>query len=307
MDMDNNTEIKKALPFKVTTILNIFFGLCFVVILGYYLLGAPKNTSNYDTKIHVSRNDTLNSISDELKSKNVIKSEFFFKSFVFLFNFDRKIDRGDYSFKKGLPVFRIAWQLAKGRHNTEKIKITFREGLTSEEIASILADKLPLFRKDLFFEESIGKEGYLFPDTYFFYPMDNEEEIVDLFYQNFLNKIKKLDSSIKKSNKELEEIITMASILEKEAKGKDDVYLISGILWKRLQIGMPLQVDASPITYKEKGLPSRPICNPGLISIEASLKPIDSSYLYYLHDKNGKVHFAKDYEEHQNNINKFLR
>lgn len=305
--MPDDKEIKKALPFKVTTFLNIFFGICFILILGYNFFSAPVSKKINDTKIHITKNDNLNSISKQLKSENVIKSEFILKSFVYLFNFNHNIDRGDYSFKKGSPVFSIASQLSKGKHNVDKIKITFREGLTNEEIAKLLAEKLPLFRKDLFFEESYGKEGYLFPDTYFFFPMDNEEEIVDLLYQNFQTKIKKLDSNILEKNKSLEEIIVMASILEKEAKGEEDIYLVSGILWQRLQIGMPLQVDASPITYKENGLPDNPICNPGILSIEASLKPIKSDYLYYLHDKSGKIHFAKDYEEHKRNINKFLK
>lgn len=305
--MYENQEFRKNVSFKVTKVSSIFLILCLVLILGYSLLGAPINKLNDDTKIHISSNDTLNSISEELKDKKVIKSKFVLKSFVFLFDFNRTIDRGDYLFKKNSPVFFIAWQLAKGEHNVDKIKITFREGLTNDEIANILNDKLPFFDKDLFLKETYDKEGYLFPDTYFFFPMDNEKEIVDLFYQNFSNKIKGLDSYIKKSNLKLEDIIIMASILEKEAKGEDDIYIISGILWKRLKIGMPLQVDADPVTYKEKGLTKNPICNPGILSIEASLKPTDSSYLYYLHGKDGEVHFAKNYEDHQKNINKFLR
>jgi UPF0755 protein len=306
--MENNKELRKALPIKVTTILNIFFGLCFLLILGYYLFSAPINRSNYsDLIIHLSSSDTLNSVSKELKNKNVIKSLFFLKSFVFLFNFERKIDKGDYLFKKTSPVFVIAWQLAKGNHKIERVKITLREGLTNKEMSDIFVEKLSGFRRDLFFEESYDKEGYLFPDTYFFFPMDTAEEVVGQLSNNFINQTKKVDSLIKESKYSKEEIITMASIIEKEAKGGKDAYLISGILWKRLEMGMPLQVDASPITYKEIGLPPTPICNSGLLSIEASLKPINSSYLYYLHDKNGEVHFAKSYEEHKSNINKFLR
>lgn len=306
--MEDNKEIKKALPFKVTTILNIFFGLSFLFILGYYLFSAPINKSNYESLvIHVSKNDTLNSVSRELKEKNMIRSEFFLKSFVFLFNIDRKINRGDYMFKKTSPVFKIAWQLAKSKHKVEKIKITLREGLTTKEMADIFSDKLINFRNDLFIEKSYGKEGYLFPDTYFFFPMDEAEDIVFELNKNFDNQIKKIDPLIKSSNFSLEEIITMASIIEKEANGEKDAHLISGILWKRLSIGMPLQVDASPITYKEKGLPESPICNPGLMSIKAALEPVSSSYLYYLHDKNRDIHFAKSYEEHQENIKKYLK
>ena len=105
----------------------------------------------------------------------------------------------------------------------------------------------------------------------------------------------------------------MASILEKEAFGDIDRDVISGILWKRLQKGMPLQVDASNMfdnpfdTYKNKGLPPAPINNPGVKAIEAALSPKDSPYLYYLHDKTGKVHYAISFAEHKKNIAAYLR
>ena len=99
----------------------------------------------------------------------------------------------------------------------------------------------------------------------------------------------------------------MASIIEREAKGDIDRGIISGILWKRISLGMPLQVDAVPDTYKTKGLPESPIGNPGLESIKVAIYPQKSSYLYYLHDKNGVAHYAKTFSEHDNNINKYLK
>ena len=99
----------------------------------------------------------------------------------------------------------------------------------------------------------------------------------------------------------------MASILEKEAKGDNDAPYISGILWKRINIGMALQVDAAPVTYDEAGLPSKPICNPGLVSIKAAINPKNSSYLFYLHDDDGQVHYAEDFSEHRSNIAHYLK
>lgn len=99
----------------------------------------------------------------------------------------------------------------------------------------------------------------------------------------------------------------MASILEREAKGDQDREQISGILWKRLSIGMALQVDAAPETYKERGLPDSPIGNPGLESIYASLYPKTTPYLYYLHDKQGMIHYARSFAEHKANIAKYLK
>ena len=109
------------------------------------------------------------------------------------------------------------------------------------------------------------------------------------------------------SGKTEKEIIIMASIIEREAKGDTDRGIISGILWKRIQIGMPLQVDSAPETYKTKGLPDSPIGNPGLKAIEAAINPQSSSYLYYLHDKDGNIHYAKTFAEHEVNIEKYLK
>jgi UPF0755 protein len=150
------------------------------------------------------------------------------------------------------------------------------------------------------------KEGYIFPDTYIIFPSTNTEEIIEEISNNFNEKIKSI-KNIENNKKIIDEIIIMASLLEKEAKGKDDISLISGILWKRINIGMMIQADAAPETYKNKGLPKEPISNPGLLSIKAALDPVWSQYLYYLHDKTGQVHFAESYKEHINNINKYLK
>jgi len=124
-------------------------------------------------------------------------------------------------------------------------------------------------------------------------------------------KILLLKPAIALSKKSEKEIITMASLIEREGKGEirgqTDRVFISGILWKRLSMNMPLQVDAAPSTYKSRGLPEAPIANPGLESIKAALYPKSSPYLYYLHDKNGLIHYAKSFSEHRQNILKYLK
>ena len=150
-------------------------------------------------------------------------------------------------------------------------------------------------------------EGYLFPDTYFFLTDSNETDVINSMNGNFKKKIMPLLPDITAFGKTEKEIITMASIIEREAKGDTDREIISGILWKRIKIGMPLQVDAAPETYKIKELPKNPISNPGLLSIKAAIHPVSSSYLYYLHDKNGSIHYAKNFTEHQANIRKYLK
>jgi len=300
--MDNDiisTNPKKDKYKKL--ILNIILGIGFFVLFSYYFLSSPFG--NKDVIIHVAPNQSVDSVLNNLKNDRVIRNNLTTKIFIKLFKSGKGIITGDYLFKKKSLVWVVSWQLSRGKHNIEPIKITIKEGFTNEEIAVLLADKLAGFRKDLFLNEALNKQGYLFPDTYFFYPLDTTEEIVEKLSDNFINKTKGLNFN----SKQMDDIIIMASILEKEANGDVDINIISGILWKRISISMPLQVDVEKTTYETKGLPPKPINNPGLDAIRASLNPADSSYLYYLHDKNGKVYYARTYEEHMNNINRYLK
>ncbi|MEI6660021.1 MAG: endolytic transglycosylase MltG [bacterium] len=187
------------------------------------------------------------------------------------------------------------------------VKVTLHEGLTNREMAQVLSSSLKNFDKDLFLNKTKSRQGYLFPDTYFFLNSTTAEDVVGVMHMNFNKRLKLLQGDIYNSHHSLADIITMASVIEKEASGKSDAPTISGILWKRLSIGMPLQVDIDKVTYKEKGLPSAPISNPGLVAIDAAIHPVDSAYLYYLHDKTGTVHYAENYDIHKKNIAKYLK
>ncbi len=309
--MDNEIIDVPKKKYRGSRFLDIFFIICFISIFSYYFFSAPINNrsmaNRQPTIVHIMPNESLTSISRQIENKGVVRYAYALRMFVTLFKSDRGIQRGDYLFKQNLPVWSIAWQLAQGRHDIDPIKITFKEGINTNQMALLLASKLSSFRKDLFLSDSKAKEGYLFPDTYFFFSMTTASEIINDLSANFNKQINPLLSEISSSGHTLSEIITMASIIEKEADGKDDAGLISGVLWKRLSINMLLQVDAVPSTYKIAGLPEYPINNPGLASIIAALRPIDSAYLFYLHDKTGKAHFAKTFTEHKQNITKYLR
>ena len=188
---------------------------------------------------------------------------------------------------------------------------TIPEGFDTGQIADAFTSRLSNFSKDRFLSEVKSLEGYLFPDTYFFLSTDTEMDVIKSMRENFDKKILPLKPAIALSKKSEKEIITMASLIEREGKGEirgqTDRVFISGILWKRLSMNMPLQVDAAPSTYKSRGLPEAPIANPGLESIKAALYPKNSPYLYYLHDKNGLIHYAKSFSEHRQNILKYLK
>jgi len=205
-----------------------------------------------------------------------------------------------------------------GRFPLVSLKITIPEGYNTRDIAGkfkVFAN----FDKENFLKLTPQNEGYLFPDTYFFTGRENEAEIIRIMRNNFQNKA----GSVKT------EILIMASMLEREARTIKDKKIIAGILWKRLNNDMLLQVDAtlnylnnktslemtkddlkfdSPYnTYLYKGLPPTPICNPGLESIEAASQPTETEYWYYLSDKKGNIHYAKTFEEHKANKMRYLR
>jgi UPF0755 protein len=185
------------------------------------------------------------------------------------------------------------------------------------------------FDKKKFLEITSNQEGYLFPDTYFLYVNVTAEELVEKLRGNFNEKIKTVDEEIEASNKSFSDILIMASIIEKEVATPEDRAIVSGVLWKRIKKGMPLQVDAtlgyvtgrtsaqltvddlkstSPYnTYTHKGLPPTPICNPGLDAIKSALNPKDSPYYFYLTGNDGITYFAKTFDEHKKNKEKYLR
>lgn len=300
--MDENLPKIKQKNKIANSILVFLYAIFFLFLISYFLFSSPSKFK--DNTIHISYGESLEKVGLELKDKEIIRNSFVLKVFVRLFKSNGGIVDGDYLIKKNTAVYKVAWQIARGKHNIEPIKVTLREGLTNEEMADIFAQKLAGFRKDLFLSAVNGKQGYLFPDTYFFYPLTTTDEIVNQLSGNFDKKIKTLNIEDKQK---LNGIIIMASILEGEASGEEDAPIISGILWKRLNMGMPLQVDVDKSTYKEKGLPEKPLNNPGLGFIKASLSPTSSSYLYYLHDEDGDVHYAKNFEEHKVNIKKYLK
>jgi len=264
-------------------------------------------SSSIEIMMKVGKNQNPTSVFQELKDKDAIKSVKLMKFFLKIIDQKGEIKAGTYLIKKNTPVYKLARQLNIGRYGIEPVKIIIREGLNNREIGEILEKEMIGFEINSFLEKTKDKEGYLFPDTYFFYPTESQEEIIDEMTVNFNKKIEGLGDLMEKSERTKQEIIIMASILEGEASGKEDINLISGILWKRFDKNMLLQVDVDRKTYEKIGLPEKPLNNPGLMSIQASLSPTDSNYYYYLHDKNGQVHYAKNYEEHRLNIKNYLK
>ncbi|MBU0611960.1 endolytic transglycosylase MltG [Patescibacteria group bacterium] len=290
---------KKFIILLVALIFTVF---CFYLLFLSAPSGFPKGVI-----LNIEEGTTLRYLSGDLKAEKIIRSRIAFEAFVIMYGGEKHLILGDYLFEKKTPVFEVARRISKGVYHLAPVKITIPEGFDISQISESFVGKLHDFNKENFIVEARLREGYLFPDTYFFLTTANEKDVLKSMGDNYKKKILPFLEKIVATGKTEGQVITMASIIEREAKGDADRTVISGILWSRIKKGMPLQVDAAPDTYKTKGLPKSPICNPGIKAIEASIYPENSPYLYYLHDKEGAIHYARTFEEHKINKLKYLR
>lgn len=298
----------------------------FVSVFSVFIFSATTNFP-VGTVVEINSGESLQSITVKLKKDNIIRSEFLFRSLVILFGGENKVIAGDYLLTEKEGIFSLARRFVGGRFDIYTVKITIPEGWNIFQMADYLEKNLVLFNKKQFLDLAKNKEGYLFPDTYFVSGSISPGEVIKMFQDNYIKKITLLEKEIQASGHTEKEIITMASILEGEALPKDR-NVVAGILWKRLEMGMPLQVDSTFSyingkntyeltlddlkidslynTYKYKGLPPGPINNPGLEAITSALNPIKTKYLYFLTEKDGTIHYAKTFEEHKENKELYL-
>lgn len=264
-----------------------------------------------------------------LKANNVIRRADIFVVATLALGGETKLIAGDYYFAGPQNALTIASRMTRGDYELDPVRVTLPEGATVRDMALLLSQKLVYFDSQSFIALADGKEGYLFPDTYYFLPTASADLIVRTLENNFYRRTEGLQASIESSGHTLHDIVTMASLLEEEARTLPTRKMISGILWKRIALGMKLQVDAvfpyiigkntfqvtkkdlmvdSPYnTYLHKGLPIGPISNPGLSALEAAVKPTPSTYLFYLADMQGVTHYSKTYAEHLRKQHLYLK
>ena len=301
--------------------------LCIAFALYSFCFAAPGNFPA-GKQISVSEGSSLSQVATILHDDGVIRSAFLFKSFAYLFGGARNVSAGEYLFQDKASVWTIAERLTNGEHGVPVTKVTIPEGMSVAEISSLFAEKFPSISAKDFRKLAKGKEGYLFPDTYFFESNVTASSAIQAMSDNFATRTAEAEKESAAAGKKFSDVITMASILEKEANDTQSMAIISGILWKRINLGMPLQADAtltyvtgkgtselteedlkskSPYnSYVNAGLPPGPISNPGLVAIEAALNPSKTPYLYFLTDSKGKMHYAATLDEHAANKQKYL-
>ena len=303
----------------------------------------PNSLISDETTIFIiKKGEGIREIAASLKKDGFINNEFSFLVYSFLTGKATSLQAGPYRFSSPMNIPEIVNKLASGE--TAKEFITIVEGWNLEEISDYLYQKNIFRREPLlkFFEsvfpqdlagefaflkeipEGLDFEGYLFPDTYEIEWGSSHYDFTRKALQNFDRRLTlELRQEINRRGKKIFDIVIMASMLEREVKTPEDKKLVSGILWKRLRVGMPLQVDATIVylldlvgekkeqlsaedlkidssynTYKYKGLPRGPICNPGIESILAAIYPQESDFWYYLSKPNGETVFSKTYEDH---------
>jgi UPF0755 protein len=322
------TQESNLLKSVLKIVSGIFLFLIIACICVYnFVIKAPNFTPPVIVTIEPWQ--STGSVTKELKDKNIIRSSSFAETLVVLFGGSRKIHAGIYEFKEPQNIFSVVSRIVSGELGYIPVKFTVPEGTDTMKLAELIKQKFPNIDIEETKRSLVGKEGYLFPDTYFFAPFTDSMKIEEKMRKTFDEKIKPLNEKINQSGRSLDDVIKLASILEEEVQTKEDMGKVADIMLRRMRMGMPLQVDCTlkyvlhktsaeltvtdlktdgPYnTYTRKGLPETPISNPGLMSIEAALNPIPNPYLFYLSDKDGITHFAKTYEEHLKNKRKYLK
>ena len=299
-----------------------------LVTLYQVTIAAPSDFAPGAT-VHITSGMSAPQVAEILANADIIARPTLFRTFLRVTGQSENIHTGLYRFDTAQNLFTVAYRLAAGEYGIPPARITFIEGVTNREAAIQVAAALPGISADAFLAAAEGQEGYLFPDTYFFQPGIEADAVVASMRANFESKMNSLSGEYTSTQRTRADSVIMASIIEKEARTVEDKHLISGILWNRIDIGMPLQVDAvfgyifnrstyspspsdlkvnSPYnTYLHRGLPPGPIGNPGLDSLRAAIAPTKTSYLYYLTGNDGLMHYATTYTGHQANLRKYLK
>ncbi|MEB2279179.1 endolytic transglycosylase MltG [Lysinibacillus xylanilyticus] len=347
---------------KIVAIVAIAFVLIsgIVGLLGYsYVKSALKPVDPDATKtiaVEVPIGSTLSSISTLLEKKGVIKDARVFKYYA-KFKNESQFQAGNYDLTQAMTLDELIESLKTGKvYRTPVFTMTIPEGLTLEQIGNIVEKKTPYTQKefmdlvtsDAFVQQMKAKypelvtdavladkirydlEGYLFPATYsYFEEKPSLESIVDEMVGAMDKVVKNYNDALTEKKMSVHQLLTFASLLEREATAQTDRETIASVFYNRIDQGMPLQTDPTVLyalgshkdrvlykdlevdnaynTYKNRGLPPGPIAGAGKTSIEAVLNPSKTDYLYFLADKKGVNHFSKTYDEHLLKVDKYIK
>ncbi len=304
---------KKQLPTAVLYLAKFSFVALIAFCIYVYTLTLPVSKDQSTVNFEIQKGESVKGVASRLYSEGLIRSPVFFRLIVRQNKLT--VQAGVYQLSSNLAPNELARTLTRGL--AVDTKITIPEGFRSEQIAEVAG----LETKD-FLIAAKGLEGQLFPDTYFVKKNITSPELVSILHETFKKKVGTVDQST----------LILASLVERETKGDAEKPVVAGILKKRLAAGWALELDAtvqyflgkpgnwwpnttlldrklpSPYnTYLHTGLPPAPIGNPGLSSIKAVQNSVDSEYWFYLHDREGKIHYGATLADHNKNIESYIR
>jgi UPF0755 protein len=344
-------------------IIALFFALAIVVALtvgAYFYTKVNQAASSESVPVNftVTKGESTKTIARSLSDQSIISSYWSFILYVKVHDASNKIQAGNYNLDRNMNISDIVDVLTHGRVVSDTRTITIIEGLSNKQIAKLFLDR-QITTSLTGLDEALGKQGtgfkffdeakrfafqgFLFPDTYTLKHDATATDLVAKMLANFESKFTdKMVSDAKAQNHSMDEVVILASIIEKEvgrnkteltagdiATMQHERELVASVFYNRLEIGMPLESDATvnyitgksdrsatiadtkiknPYnTYQNRGLPPTPISNPGLGSLLAAVNPAKSDYLYFLNAPDGTAYFAKTLAEHNANRAKYLR
>lgn len=342
--------MKKILVvFLVLFLLFILAALIFYSYISKNAFEGVASASNISKEFIIEEGEGSKIIGAKLESEGLIKDKNYFYFYIWKTDTAGSLQAGVYELSPNMTIGEMVEKFNAGKIVLKTVKLTIPEGYTNKKIVNVLREKKPSIASD--FEKIVnckclneencqcdqfsGKyeilkqipkgvdmEGYLFPDTYFIDETETGATLVSKFLNNFNNKVDKdLRKSINQQGKTLHEIVTMASIIEREVKTDKDRKIVSGIFWDRMKDDFPLQscatlayfldvdkpqfsyeetqIESEYNTYRYPGMPPGPISNPGIASIDAAVFPEQTDYYYFLSNpETGKIFYSKDLDEH---------
>ncbi|MGL5615629.1 MAG: endolytic transglycosylase MltG [Sarcina sp.] len=314
-----------------------------VIIIGFFsykYISVTKNpfngTSEKNISLTISQGESFYSVLDKLKTEGILKSPLITKIYLKLHSFNGSIKPGEYEIPIDSTLEKFVSMVENG--DTANYRVTFPEGYTVEQIAEKLSE-MGIVNKEEFLtavknyplpsfikansERRYNLEGFLYPDTYEIPRNYDSNQIITMMLNRFKEVMLKVqkDTGVNIPESDYEKYVNIAAMIEREASSNENRALVSSVIYNRLKIGMPLQIDATVLyalgehknivtykdlevkspynTYEVKGLPVGPICNPGIESLIAAVKPATTDYIYYI--------LTPDHSYFTNNYQDFLK
>ncbi len=312
----------------------LFLIAVFTSTLIYLIIGVGK-VSNEKEVIFIEKSENQANVLESLREKGLIKNRMTYYAMWLFSKISGPFEPGGYVINKNLNFLALANSLA----NPQYKYVSIIDGMRKEEIAERIGralewdpEKIAEFKNENPICAFSGREGYLAAGDYLISKDTDIQVIHSEMEQKFEENLEKLNFDSNESVLDTDQVVTIASLIQREAGGKKDMRLISGIIWNRLLLGMPLQIDATlqyvkgddgkwwPVvksedkkldspynTYTNDGLPPGPIASPGIAALEAAINPAKTDCIFYLHDRSKNIHCSATYKGHLENINRYLK